>query len=254
MARSEKFDIGKNVPIWIGRGEGKTANEALSSLYATSQIKLYWGHIKAIVCSEAILKDKNALRQAYDAINRYHEVRYNILLFGTKESFSEILSQKSLLYLSPLDTIMDTPEETYEQRSSIKPQYGYKNIAELNEKGRMIILPTLSIKKQVWQENKKEKTMFKIDGAFAMHEHQLVGWFSEDDLKGVRWFIKKSKRVFVNIPDNEKPAGALVLTKPRHRIQPLIEQDKARFNLYIEVRAAVEEMIDVTHQSRQSFY
>lgn len=244
VARSDKFEIGKNVPTWIGRGEGKTANEALSSLYATSQIKLYWGHIKAIVCSEAILKDKNALRQAYDTVNRYHEVRYNILFFGTKESFSDILSQKSLLYISPLDTIMDTPEETYEQRSSIKPQYGYKNIAELNEKGRTIILPTLSITKQAWQEDKKEKSMFKIDGAFAMHEHQLTGWFSEDDLKGVRWFIKKSKRVFVNIPDNEKPAGALVLTKPNHRIQPLIEPDKARFNIYIEVRATVEEMTE----------
>ncbi|MBD2868232.1 Ger(x)C family spore germination protein [Paenibacillus arenilitoris] len=244
VARSDKFEIGKNVPAWIGKGEGKTANEALSSLYATSQIKLYWGHIKAIVCSEALLKNKKALRQAYDAINRYHEVRYNILLFGTKEDFSEILSQKSLLYLSPLDTIMDTPEETYEQRSSIEPQYGYKNIAELNEKGRTIILPTISITKQAWQEDKKEKAMFQIDGAFAMHEHRLTGWFSEDDLKGVRWFNKRSRRVFVNIPDNENPAGALVLSKPRHRIQPLIEQDKVRFNVSIKVRAAVEEMTE----------
>lgn len=244
VAKSEKLEIGKNVPIWIGKGEGMTVIEALSSIYATSQLRVYWGHIKAIVLKEGILKNKFALRQAYDAINRYHEVRYNILLFTTKESFSEILTQKSLFNFSPLDTIMDTPEETYAQRSFIQPQYGYKQIAELNEKGRTVILPTLSITKEEWQEDQKEKAMFKINGAFAMHEHQLTGWFSEDDLKGVRWFNKKSKRVFVNIPDNKNPSGTLVLSKPHHRIQMLIDQDEVRFNIYIEARAVVEEMTE----------
>lgn len=244
VAKSEKLEIGKNVPVWIGKGEGTTVIEALSSMYATSQIKVYGGHIKAIVLKEGILKNKFALRQAYDALNRYYEVRYNILLFTTKENFSEILTQKSLLNLAPLDTIMITPEETYTQRSSIQPQYGYKQIAELNEKGRTAILPTLSISKQEWKEDQKEKAMFKIDGAYAVYEHKMKGWFSEDDLKGVRWFNKKTKRVHVKIPDNKKPAGTLVLTKPQHKIQPLIEQDKARFNLYVEADAAVEEMTE----------
>ncbi|MZQ86244.1 Ger(x)C family spore germination protein [Paenibacillus sp. 5J-6] len=244
IARSDQISIGKNLPIWIGKGEGKTVAEALSSIYATSQLRIYWGHIKAIICTEDLLKSKAALRQVYDAINRYPEVRYNILLYGTKESFTDIFTQKSLLNLSPLDTIMDTPEESFKQRSSIQPQYGYKNIAELNEKGRTVILPTISITKQEWQEDQMKKAMFRIDGAYAMHYHQLAGWFSEDDLKGVRWFNKKTNRIFINIPDNKKPSGSLVLTKPHHKILPLIKHDEARFDLYVEARATVTEMTE----------
>ncbi|MDR6550642.1 Ger(x)C family spore germination protein [Paenibacillus qinlingensis] len=242
VAKSDKLELGKNVPVWIGKGEGKTVVEALSSIYATSQIRVFWGHIKAIVLKEGVLNNKLALRQIYDAIDRYHEVRYNILLYTTKESFSDILTQKSVLNLSPLDTIMDSPEENFAQRSFIQPQYGYKQIAQLNEKGRTVILPTLSTTKKEWQEDRKEKPMFKINGAYAMQEHVLTGWFSEDDLKGVRWFDKKSNRVFVQIPDNKKPEGSLVLSKPHPKIETLIDQDKARFNLTIKVRAVVEEM------------
>lgn len=244
IARSDQISIGKNVPIWIGKGEGVTVAEAMSSIYATSQLRIYWGHIKAIVCTEDLLKSKSALRQAYDAINRYPEVRYNVLLFGTKESFTDIFTQKSLLNFSPLDTIMDTPEESFKQRSAVQPQYGYKNIAELNENGRTVILPTISITKKEWQEDQMKKDMFRIDGAYAMHHHQLAGWFSEEDLKGVRWFNKRTNRVFINIPDNRKPSGSLVLTKPHHKIQPFIQEDEARFNLYVEARATVTEMTE----------
>jgi Ger(x)C family germination protein len=244
VAKSDKFEIGKNVPVWIGKGEGVTAVEALSSIYATSQLRMYWGHVKVIVCSESILKDKKSIQQAYDAINRYREVRYNILLYGTKESFSEILAQKSLFNSSPLDTIMDTPEDVYVQRSNIEPQYAYKIIAELNEEGRTVLLPSLSITRQQWQEDQKKKAMFKVDGAYTFQDHEFTGWFSEDDLKGVRWFHKNTKRVLANIPDNKKPTGAIILIKPKHSIQPLIEKDEARFNIYIETNGYVEEMTE----------
>lgn len=60
----------------------------------------------------------------------------------------------------------------------------------------------------------------------------MKGWFSEDDLKGLRWLNKKTKRVLVNIPDNKKPEGAVVLIRPQKRIQMLIEKDEVRFNIY----------------------
>ncbi|WP_219837225.1 Ger(x)C family spore germination protein [Paenibacillus sp. R14(2021)] len=244
VARSEKLEIGKSTPVWIGRGEGKTMVEALTSIYQTSQLRVYWGHIKAVICTGALLNNKNALRQAYDAINRYPEVRYNVLLYGTKDRFLELLSNKSIFNLSSLDSLMDSPEETFAQRSMIQPQYGYRNIAQLNEKGRTIILPTLTISNKEWHQDQMKKGMYRIDGAFAMKEQHLSGWYSEDDLKGLRWINKITKQVYVMIPDAKKPTGALFLTKPHHRIQMVAQQGEARFNLYISVKGSVEEMAE----------
>ncbi|KQO00626.1 Ger(x)C family spore germination protein [Paenibacillus sp. Leaf72] len=93
VAKSDKNEIGKNIPVWIGRGTGKTVTESLSSLSETSQIRLFWGHVKAVVVDEELLKSQAIVRQSYEAINRYREVRYNILLYSTKTPIVDILSK-----------------------------------------------------------------------------------------------------------------------------------------------------------------
>ncbi|WP_171655366.1 Ger(x)C family spore germination protein [Paenibacillus foliorum] len=247
VAKSEHFEIGKNVPVWIGRGTGKTISEAMTSIYETSQLRVYWGHVKAIVCSEEILKEKETLRQAYDGINRYREIRYNVLLYGTKMPLTEILSQKSIFHFSPLDTILDTPEDIFSQRSFVPPQYGYKIISEINELGRTPMLPSITITKKVWTEDQTTAPMFLIDGAFLINKNTRTQWFSEDDLKGVRWIQKKMKRSLINIPDSKKPLASLILYKPRHSIQYYFENNELRFKVIIKVSSYIDEtMSDIS--------
>lgn len=47
IAKGEKTEVGKNVPTWIGKGEGITVTESLSNIYSTSQLRIFWGHVKA---------------------------------------------------------------------------------------------------------------------------------------------------------------------------------------------------------------
>lgn len=99
VAKSESNEIGKNIPVWIGRGTGKTVTESLSSLSETSQIRMFWGHVKVVVVDEELLKSQAIVRQSYEAINRYREVRYNILLYSTKTPMVDIFKQKSIFNL-----------------------------------------------------------------------------------------------------------------------------------------------------------
>lgn len=243
VAKSENFEIGKNVPVWIGRGEGKTVSQALSSIYATSQVRVYWGHVRAIICSDRMLKSNDSVRQAYDAINRYREVRYNILVYGTKEPMTKVLTQKSIFNFSPLESIMDTPEDSYSQRSFIPPQYGYKLIAEVSEPGRTAMLPSLSIVDDSWTEDQKKKSMFEVDGAYMINTQEVKGWFSGDDIKGTRWLYDKMKRAIINIPGKGDPIAALVLKLPKHRVENYLENGELRFNITVEVQAYVDEMV-----------
>ncbi|MEK3910060.1 Ger(x)C family spore germination protein [Paenibacillus sp. FSL H7-0331] len=246
VAKSENFEIGKNVPVWLGRGEGKTVSEALTSIYATSQVRVYWGHVRAIIFSDRMLNATDSVKHAYDAINRYREIRYNILVYGTKEPMTKILTQKSIFNFSPLESIMDTPEDSYSQRSFIPPQYGYRLIAEVSEPGRTAMLPSLATVDDSWTEDQKKKSMFKVDGAYMVNTQELRGWFSGDDLKGARWLYKKMKRAIINIPGNGDPIAALVLKLPKHRIETYLENGELRFNITVEVQAYVDEMVQNT--------
>ncbi|MGG4147057.1 Ger(x)C family spore germination protein [Paenibacillus algorifonticola] len=243
VAKSDKNEIGKNIPVWIGRGTGKTVTESLSSLSETSQIRLFWGHVKAIVVDEELLKSQEIVRQSYEAINRYREVRYNILLYSTKTPIVDIFKQKSILNLPVLDTILDTPEDTHAQRSNIDPQYGFKFIAEFNEPGNTAIIPTIGITKEVWREDARKMPMFKITGAFFIRQNENLSWFSETELLGRRWVQKENKRSVLLIGNKEAPTANLIIVKPQYRIRYVKNSKPLQFKIEIKARAYVEEMI-----------
>lgn len=243
VAKSEAAEVGKNVPTWIGRGEGVTVTESFNAIYSTSQLRVFWGHVKAIVATERFLRNGDRVKEAYDMINRYREIRYNILMYGTKEPLRDIFSQKSILNLSPLDTLMDTPSQIYSQRSYILPVYGYKVIAQFNEPAESAMLPSLAIDRNNWTEDKKARPMFKIDGAYFFHEQQLTSWLSERDLDGYRWLQSKLQRSPINIPSNSDPDAAIVLVDPKPRIHHFVKNGKPYFNIDLTILAFVDEMV-----------
>ncbi|WP_028559751.1 Ger(x)C family spore germination protein [Paenibacillus pinihumi] len=243
VAKTEQTDIGRNVPVWIGHGEGRTVNESLTSIYPTAQLRMYWGHVKAILCTERLLKQIDVLSHVYDAINRYREVRYNINVYSTRELLPIILSQKSVLYFSPLDTLLDSPDQTFIQNSVIPPQYEYRLISELNESGQTAMLPSISITNGRWTEDTKKKTLLVIDGVTFFFKQKFKTWLSVEQLEGLKWMKKETKRAIINIPYNRNPSATLVIIKPRHKIQTIVEDDRVRYTIQVKARGYVDELI-----------
>nr|WP_231506246.1 Ger(x)C family spore germination protein [Paenibacillus sp. UNC451MF] len=242
VAKVESTELGKNIPIWIGKGEGTTLTESFNSIYATSQIRVFWGHLKSIVISENMLKHGDKIKEAYDMLNRYREVRYNILLYGTKEPLQEVLHTKSILNFSPLDSILDTPTQTFSQRSYIVPVYGFKLLAQINEPGDPAMLPSLTLDKANWHEDTKPKSLLKIDGAYFFNKGKMTGWLSEGDLIGYRWIQKKLERSPINIPNDKNPTAAIVLLHPSSKITSVFQDGKALFNITIKIQAYLDEL------------
>ncbi|RIE05336.1 Ger(x)C family spore germination protein [Cohnella faecalis] len=56
VAKTENAELGKSIPIWVGKSTGKTLAEALGKIKETSQKSVYWGHVKVIVLTEDVLK------------------------------------------------------------------------------------------------------------------------------------------------------------------------------------------------------
>lgn len=243
IAKSETSKVGSTVPVWIGKGEGVTVTESFNNIYATSQLRIFWGHVKSIVLTERFIKQGGRMQEAYDMVNRYREIRYNILMYGTKEPLRNIFVQKSLFNLSPLESLLATPNQMYSQRSYILPVYGYKIIAHIKEPGQSAMLPSLSLENGSWTEDHKPRRMFKIDGAYYFNHNSMVGWLSEKDLEGYRWLQKKLERSPINIPNDAHPAAALVMIKPKPHIYPVLKNGKIYYNIHLSIKAYVDEMV-----------
>ncbi|MEW9701439.1 Ger(x)C family spore germination protein [Paenibacillus sp. SI8] len=252
VAKSESSQIGKNVPAWIGKGEGITVTESFNAIYSTSQLRVFWGHVKAVVCSERFLKNGQRVKEAYDMMNRYREIRYNVLLFGTKEPLRDLFVQKSILNFSPLDSLLDNPSQIYSQRSYIMPLYGFKLIAQSNEAGQSAMLPSISFDKESWTEDKQAKSMFRIDGAYYFHNDKFLGWMSEKELEGFRWLQEKLQRSPIHIPDTRAPVAAIVMLKPKSRILPIIRDGQVYYNITLHINSYLDELVsDITKEDME---
>ncbi|OAB40200.1 Ger(x)C family spore germination protein [Paenibacillus antarcticus] len=244
IAKNESAETGKNVPTWIGQGEGHTISESVDSLYATAQQRVFWGHVRTIVCSENLLKQATKIQDVYSAVNRYREIRYNILVYGTKEPIAKLFAIKSLLNYSPIESILSTPEQVFKQFSIIKPVYGYKFIANSTEGSGSCILPSLSIDKKTWLEDAKKIPLLRMNGAYMLRNLKLLGWLSEEDLKGARWLERGINRVPTNVPDTEDPKANVVIIKPHNAITSKVVDGKVQYNVKVSVEAYLNELLE----------
>jgi spore germination protein KC len=247
VAKNDQVTIGAPVPIWTGKGVGTTFTDAIDEIIQTLELKLFMGHLKAIVVSERLLEQEHKVKELYESLNRQRDVRYNVWLFGTKEDMLDILTQKSILNLSPVDTMLIQEGLSYRQGGYIEPIYGFKVIANLNEPGRTLRLPSLALTKKVWREDKKDKNMFVIDGAFIINgskERQYKGWLSIQDMLGSRWVQKKLNISYVTIPDLKHPTAGIVLYQPKFKISiDQIQGDKVTYQISVRVNGYVNQLI-----------
>ncbi|ALS25880.1 germination protein GerC [Paenibacillus sp. 32O-W] len=242
LARTEQLEIGKAVPVWVGRGEGDTLTMALANTSTTSQMRLFWGHVHAVVLSERALRQD--LAEVYAAINRYREVRYNVLVYGTKRKLTDILIQKSLLNLPPLDSIMFTATQTNSPRSFILPSTGNRIIANLNEPGAPGFIPSIDIEPGDWSEDKKSRPMFKISGAYFFQNNKMRAWMSEEDLRGMRWAMKDLQETPVRIPGGDSTDAVLMFSRPKLSITPIVKGREVYYDLRVRADGYVIELLE----------
>ncbi|RTE10719.1 Ger(x)C family spore germination protein [Paenibacillus whitsoniae] len=236
VARSEKIEIGNGLPIWLGKARNLLLSEALTTIHFTSQLPMFWGHVRIVVCTERFLRMKG-LQTAYNAMNRYREIRYNIYLYGTKEKLEDLFTQKSMLNESPIDSLIANPKQVYEPLSS------NQITARINEPGNPAVLPSISLDGSVWKEDKKGKPMFRIDGGYFFTDRQFGGWMSTDELEGARWRQSKLRDIGIMVPA-KNPYASLMIKKSRLKITPIWEAGEMKFDIQVKLQGFVMELLD----------
>ncbi len=69
--------------------------------------------------------------------------------------------------------------EVYEQKSYIAPMKYVQFISEAKEPDKTVLLPSISINQEQWKKNNKSEKKLIINGAFAIQNQSLKGWFNQ---------------------------------------------------------------------------
>lgn len=235
FAAVAKAESGKSnsMPNWIGRGSGKTLVNAIDDLYRSSQLRIFYGHVNAIVIGDRLLKDKSMMDQVEQFVGRYYELRYTPWLFGTSDKLGKVLAATSIFDLSPAVSVLQQPLEVYKQRSIVSPVSIREFAVDTNEPCRTTLLPSIVVSDANWSKGSKRQGMLTISGAYAMTGDRLRGWFASEKLTGLAWVEPQSYRGPLVLYADKKLSAGLSLEQPKIKIHPRIRKDKAEYAIEI---------------------
>lgn len=239
IAKQESNKQTEKAPIWVGRGTGTTLTEALIDLYTSSQQRVSWGHVTAMVLTEAVLKPKQ-LSQVFDLTNRSQEIRYTKWIYGTKDKMEDLFTVSPFFQLSPLHSLLHEPRESYVQFSFIRPIQFVNFIRLYREKAATVMLPSLHITTQNWSENLKQHPILEVNGGFLIKNKELMGWLPRSDLLGTRWLASNNTHAAVVVQTDGEAVGSIRLEKPQSTIEVIRKPDDASYRIKLNVIGTVQ--------------
>lgn len=236
--------------IAINKAEGETVDLAVFNLYATSQERLAWSHVKAIVFSEAALKH-DVVNQVLDMIDRYYEFRYTIWTFATKDPLEDIFSAQPILNISVLYSQLNNPNDIYKQSSVIAPMYLYKFIWKWKENGQTMLLPYLSLDKKKTTQDKSPHPKVYMEGICFLQNKKLKGCLPRSQIMGLRWMDKSMQRSHLIVRDKKGEIVAiLVLEKIKPKIIPQVKNGKTTFHIKVTGASVIPQYVKTTPEKK----
>mgnify|MGYP001258069542 CR=1 FL=1 len=231
----------ENIPVWTGRGIGDTASSAFNDLYESAQLRVFYGHVNAILFTENMMK--HGLDNIFDLISRNHELRYTPWVFGTKDSMQEVLSTSTFFNMSPLTSYLHQPQDIYKQKSFIPPVMLREFISNYREPAKTAFLPSITLIENDWKADLKPVTMLDRNGVFTFHDSQYNGDFIVPELMGLRFVTEQTERTPLVVRDDETIYTEIAMRNPKVKITPLVQGDRVTFRLETSLDGNVVEVI-----------
>ncbi|MCC3372214.1 Ger(x)C family spore germination protein [Cohnella sp. REN36] len=239
-----KMESGKPlqpIPVWVGQGKGETTISAVNDLYRTSQMRIFFGQIIAVVVSENALR--KGLKEIDELRHRYYEVRYTPWFFGTTEPLDQVFAVTPFFNLSPLISLLHQPQESYKQESVISPLTSREFVSDMYEPGKATLLPSLAISDRDWKKDRSRHSMLEMDGVFIFQDGKYQGRLGIESIPGLRWVEPKTQRSPLIIRSSGKPQVALSLENPKIKIIPQAKGNGVTYTVDVKLSGVVNEII-----------
>ncbi|PIC79623.1 spore gernimation protein [Sporosarcina sp. P18a] len=236
-AKSEQPSDSQAVQTEVGYATGKTMDDAIFELYHSIDQKVYWGHFSYIVASEEVMSN-GKLSPVIDNFIRYHDTRYKVWLYTTKDPVQDVLLVRPVLNKSVTLSRLGDPQNAYEQESFIQPLDIRQLLIALDEPSHEAMIPLISVKEN-WKSMKESIKAPVLSGVGIITPISFKGFISGDKARGIQWMTNETKRGLVTIKLDGEHYSTVVVNKVKVKIKPIIGKVGVKFDIDVELTAAI---------------
>ncbi|WP_158282189.1 Ger(x)C family spore germination protein [Salipaludibacillus keqinensis] len=230
---------GETAETVVAKGVGSTPVKAIHELYRSTPQRIYWGHLSAVVFTEAALN--TGMTELLDDFLRFNEIRYTPWVFSTKSNIDDILTVSPFLEASPVLGTLGNPTDGYSQSSYVAPKRKHRFILELNEPGKSANIPCLTVEER-WHSHDGQHPTLNILGVSSLFGEEYRGTLQGGDMYGLRWMQEETQRTPVQIKKEDESFAVVMMKNPEHKITSTIENGQVFFTIEVKVSGGILEM------------
>lgn len=207
---------------------GRTISSAIKAADMYSSRQIYLGQLKTVIFGEEILKDKEAFKEALEALEKNQEVSTKAIILATEgkavDCVNAILKENDSSGLFIWDF--------------------YKNIAEnVATTGHLdlenVLIDLRSTGNTVIPRIKVENEKTKLGGGALISNNSLCGIFKDLEERGYLWIKGRAKGAVVDVQKEDKTIPMWVL-KNRCKFDFQEEKGKIKVTLFIDIKGSIE--------------
>lgn len=182
VAKTDQGKGDKPSKVWLGKGKGRSIEEAINQISQGIQLPLNFDQVRIIVFGQSLLRDK--LQTTLDTLDTSYKIRLTGMVYGTEASLDQVFTSKVPFYYPFNEGQISNPEAVQQQSSTVPTLTLQQFIYQFNDKARTILLPSLSINNEIIKEEQEKYLVPKINGAQIIKDKDWKGYLSLNDLAG----------------------------------------------------------------------
>ncbi|MGI8386462.1 Ger(x)C family spore germination protein [Robertmurraya sp. P23] len=240
VAKQEGGKPTEPIPIFVASAKGETLNLAVSNLYKMSEPPLFFGHVKTLILTQAIVENK--FNEVIKEIGRNRSLRPTLRIISTSEDMQDLLNVKALFNYPAVYTVLYKKNQYEIAQDEIRPTMLMFFLREFHEPMGMAKIPTVSIDKESWKADEPYPILY-FSGYSVFQQQKYIQTFPFKDAVYLNWLREKHVALNQKVEEDGQLIAVLKLSTPK--VQVLYEDNLSApvFSLNISVEADLLEKL-----------
>ncbi|WP_213583401.1 Ger(x)C family spore germination protein [Paenibacillus sp. J2TS4] len=256
---AKKDSSGARSPVTTYSATGRSLIETYRKMTTTSPRRIYGAHLRMIVLSEEVARE--GLNKVMDLFSRDHEFRTDFYVVVAKNTKAEnILKIITPLEKIPANRLLNSLETSEKYWAPVLGISLHELINDIVSDGRQPVLTALELKGDLevgkTEQNVKEiapEAILHYVGLAIFKQDKLIGWFDEENSKGVTYLRNKVKNTIGVLPCLDKEGEINIeVARSNAKIKPELKDGAPQIHVELKVEANISEVscsIDLTQRS-----
>lgn len=220
---------GQESPDTMRSARGESLAHAMGQTETATSDKIYFGHTKAVVLGEGLLKSEKLLKETIDTLARNNEINIKAIVMATNKKAAEILEAKP-----KEQDLLGVYLSSFYNNNNANPAAAAVKLDLEGLDSQLLNSESALIPKITLEEGEGEDKTTAISGVAVVRDFALAGYIEEEAMRGFLWLMENGAGTRIPI---EVEGGHVTFLTAKSKPKLSFYEEDGRLNCLVKLKA-----------------